>query len=160
MTLAENTEPKRSSSDLSSAAIEDARDAQRSEENSNLSMEGNPLLETDNKSISIKIESTAARLKKMDRDDEDQASLNNSRKDPEAIAQNNIVPPDGGMRAWMIMIGSFVINGVLFSIINSYSLIYLELQKRLLDAGDAAASSKAGEFFCDFGHSTGTSLGQ
>ncbi|XP_031828818.1 monocarboxylate transporter 10-like protein kar isoform X2 [Nomia melanderi] len=144
MTLAENTEPKRSSSDLSSAAIEeDARDAQRSEENSNLSTEGNPLLETDNKSISIKIESTAARLKKMDRDDEDQASLNNSRKDPEAIAQNNIAPPDGGMRAWMIMIGSFVINGVLFSVINSYSLIYLELQKRLLDAGDVAASSKA-----------------
>jgi len=58
---------------------------------------------------------------------------------------NTIVePPDGGLRAWMIMIGSFTINGVLFSIINSYSLIYQELQKRLIEAGETEVSSKAG----------------
>ncbi|XP_018314469.1 monocarboxylate transporter 10 isoform X1 [Mycetomoellerius zeteki] len=54
-----------------------------------------------------------------------------------------IEPPDGGLRAWMIMIGSFTINGVLFSIINSYSLIYQELQKRLIEAGETEVSSKA-----------------
>lgn len=54
-------------------------------------------------------------------------------------------PPDGGFRAWMIMIGSFTINGVLFSIINTYSLIYSELQKRLTEAGETEVSSKAGK---------------
>ncbi|XP_058798136.1 monocarboxylate transporter 10 isoform X2 [Phymastichus coffea] len=52
-------------------------------------------------------------------------------------------PPDGGLRAWSIMLGSFVINGVLFSIINSYSLIYTELQQRLKSAGEDEASTKA-----------------
>lgn len=56
-------------------------------------------------------------------------------------------PPDGGLRAWMIMIGSFMINGVLFSIINTYSLIYPELQKRLTEAGETEVSSKAGTTF-------------
>ncbi|XP_015597633.1 monocarboxylate transporter 10 isoform X2 [Cephus cinctus] len=52
-------------------------------------------------------------------------------------------PPDGGVRAWMIMVGSFVINGVLFSVINTYSLIYIELRQRLIDAGETEASFKA-----------------
>lgn len=54
-------------------------------------------------------------------------------------------PPDGGLRAWMIMVGSFAINGMLFSIINTYSLIYMELQRRLTEAGESEVSSKAGE---------------
>ncbi|XP_043281248.1 monocarboxylate transporter 10 isoform X2 [Venturia canescens] len=52
-------------------------------------------------------------------------------------------PPDGGIRAWMIMLGSFMINGILFSVINTYSLIYVELQKRLEESGETEASSKA-----------------
>lgn len=61
-------------------------------------------------------------------------------------------PPDGGFRAWMILIGSFTINGLLFSIINTYSLIYSELQKRLTEAGETEVSSKAGKIprFCKF----------
>ncbi|XP_018394624.1 PREDICTED: monocarboxylate transporter 10 isoform X3 [Cyphomyrmex costatus] len=58
-------------------------------------------------------------------------------------ANTTVEPPDGGLRAWMIMIGSFTINGVLFSIINTYSLIYQELQKRLIEAGETEVSSKA-----------------
>ncbi|XP_078046672.1 monocarboxylate transporter 10-like protein kar isoform X1 [Augochlora pura] len=142
MTLAENAERKRSSSDVSSGAIEDARDGQPSEENSNVSVEGNPLLEPDSRSVSVKIGSTGL-LKKTGMDDTEQTLTNNTRHDPEASRPNNVAPPDGGMRAWMIMIGSFIINGVLFSVINTYSLIYLELQKRLLESGETAASSKA-----------------
>lgn len=56
------------------------------------------------------------------------------------------LPPDGGFRAWMIMLGSFMINGILFSVINTYSLIYVELQKRLEETGETEASTKAGEF--------------
>ncbi|XP_012221889.1 monocarboxylate transporter 10 isoform X1 [Linepithema humile] len=59
------------------------------------------------------------------------------------LADTASEPPDGGLRAWMIMIGSFTINGVLFSIINTYSLIYSELQKRLTEAGETEVSSKA-----------------
>ncbi|CAK9814391.1 Monocarboxylate transporter 10 [Anthophora plagiata] len=148
MTITENTESKRNSTDVPSVMDdisdqrplnEDTQDAQRPEETSNLSTEGNPLLDGDRKN-SMKID---AKSKKTDKDEEDQPSMNTSRKDPEADGSNVVTPPDGGMRAWMIMIGSFVINGVLFSVINTYSLIYLELQKRLLESGETAASSKA-----------------
>lgn len=150
MTIAENVEPKSSSSDLSSAMdeidrrplTEDTQD-QRPEDNSTSSTEGNPLLENDAKSTLIKIDNAIGKPKRVDKDEDDRATLDNSRKDLEANDQNVVTPPDGGLRAWMIMIGSFIINGVLFSVINTYSLIYLELQKRLLESGETGASSKA-----------------
>lgn len=152
MTIAENVEPKSSSSDLSSAMdeidrrplTEDTQD-QRPEDNSTSSTEGNPLLENDAKSTLIKIDNAIGKPKRVDKDEDDRATLDNSRKDLEANDQNVVTPPDGGLRAWMIMIGSFIINGVLFSVINTYSLIYLELQKRLLESGETGASSKAGK---------------
>lgn len=52
-------------------------------------------------------------------------------------------PPDGGARAYLVMISAFLCNGILFGIINTYSVIYLSLQKQLKDSGDEAASSKA-----------------
>lgn len=58
-----------------------------------------------------------------------------------------MVPPDGGIRAWSIMIASFLCNGVIFGLINSYSVIYVELQKRLNASGASDSSSKAGKFF-------------
>ncbi|KAL0116713.1 hypothetical protein PUN28_009964 [Cardiocondyla obscurior] len=76
----------------------------------------------------------SAMCQKMDPDNEDHPS------EPANVTDG---PPDGGLRAWMIMIGSFTINGVLFSIINTYSLIYPELQKRLTEAGETEVSSKA-----------------
>jgi hypothetical protein len=56
------------------------------------------------------------------------------------------VPPDGGTRAWLVMIASFLCNGILFGVINTYSVIYVDLQKKLEDKGVAEASSKACEF--------------
>lgn len=82
-------------------------------------------------------------LSGMQRKSIDAAGLANNRK--EISEKECHVPPDGGARAWLIMIGSFVINGVLFSVINTYSLIYLELQNRLIENGETEASSKAGE---------------
>ncbi|XP_076167618.1 monocarboxylate transporter 10-like protein kar isoform X2 [Ptiloglossa arizonensis] len=139
MAIAENIESKRSCS----TGNEGTWDVQRAEDNSNLNTEVNPLLESDRRFTSVKIDASVARLKRSDKDEEDQASMNNFRKDTESEDQNVVLPPDGGLRAWMIMIGSFVINGVLFSVINTYSLIYLELQKRLLESGDTSASAKA-----------------
>lgn len=57
-----------------------------------------------------------------------------------------IEPPDGGTRAYLVMISAFLCNGILFGIINTYSVIYLSLQRQLLDSGDSAASSKACKF--------------
>ncbi|KAK1135635.1 hypothetical protein K0M31_000222 [Melipona bicolor] len=114
---------------------------QGSEETSNSSTEDNPLFSvTDRKNSSVKINMSITKSE-TDKEEDNPASMAPLRKDvddPDAI-----VPPDGGLRAWMIMIGSFVINGVLFSVINTYSLIYLELQKSLIESGETAASSKA-----------------
>lgn len=55
------------------------------------------------------------------------------------------LPPDGGFRAWFLILpGAFLCNGIIFGIINTYSVIYKSLQKQLTEAGDLEASSKAG----------------
>lgn len=64
---------------------------------------------------------------------------NVQKKSPEGY----IEPPDGGARAFLVMISAFLCNGILFGIINTYSVIYLSLQKSLNESGDAAASGKA-----------------
>lgn len=51
--------------------------------------------------------------------------------------------PDGGIRGYSVMICAFMCNGILFGIINTYSVIYLSLQKQLKESGDELASSKA-----------------
>ncbi|XP_076762667.1 monocarboxylate transporter 10-like protein kar isoform X2 [Xylocopa sonorina] len=151
MTTAENTESKRSATgapspmeqtvDQRPTDNDDSQDEQRPEDTSGSSTEGNPLLDSERKNSSVKID--VSKPNRTDKDDENRVSLNASRKDPEVDDRNGMVPPDGGARAWIIMISSFVINGILFSVINTYSLIYLELQKRLLESGDNAASLKA-----------------
>ncbi|CAG5093698.1 Similar to slc16a10: Monocarboxylate transporter 10 (Danio rerio) [Cotesia congregata] len=66
-----------------------------------------------------------------------------SREDKLLAMANNQNPPDGGVRAWMILLGSFIINGVLFSIINSYSLMQVQLTEKLKDLGETNAEAKA-----------------
>jgi MFS transporter, MCT family, solute carrier family 16 (monocarboxylic acid transporters), member 10 len=55
-------------------------------------------------------------------------------------------PRDGGLHGWLVVVASFCVNGLVFGLINSYSLIFAELQKQLKAEGDPDASSKAGEF--------------
>ncbi|CAH0586917.1 unnamed protein product [Chrysodeixis includens] len=52
-------------------------------------------------------------------------------------------PPDGGLMAWMIVLASFLVNGILFGVINSYSIIYTVFEKHLRDTGVANSESKA-----------------
>ncbi|KAH0546261.1 monocarboxylate transporter 10 [Cotesia glomerata] len=66
-----------------------------------------------------------------------------SRENKLLAMANNQNPPDGGVRAWMILLGSFIINGVLFSIINSYSLMQVQLTEKLKDLGETSAEAKA-----------------
>lgn len=62
-----------------------------------------------------------------------------------------VEPPDGGFRAYLVMISAFMCNGILFGIINTYSVIYISLQDSLEKSGDAAASGKACK--CSLGQS-------
>ncbi|XP_055853944.1 monocarboxylate transporter 10-like [Episyrphus balteatus] len=52
-------------------------------------------------------------------------------------------PPDGGTRAWLAMISAFFCLGLIFGLINSYSVIYSYLQRRFTSWEDPEASSKA-----------------
>lgn len=53
--------------------------------------------------------------------------------------------PDGGTRAWLVMIGAFFCNGILFGVINSYGVLYTEILEGLKQANISEASSKAGK---------------
>lgn len=54
-------------------------------------------------------------------------------------------PPDGGARAWMVLAASFLCNGLLFGIINTYGVIYVYLLMDLEKAKVPDAASKACE---------------
>ncbi|XP_029346887.1 solute carrier family 16, member 10 isoform X1 [Acyrthosiphon pisum] len=51
--------------------------------------------------------------------------------------------PEANIRSCIVVLASFMVNGLVFSFINSYSVTYVYLLKRLEDAGVSEASSKA-----------------
>lgn len=62
----------------------------------------------------------------------------------EGYEMNQTEPPDGGLRAWLVVLSAFLLNSILFGIINTYGIIYLTLQERMTISGDTDSSSKAG----------------
>ncbi|KAK9871374.1 hypothetical protein WA026_011630 [Henosepilachna vigintioctopunctata] len=52
-------------------------------------------------------------------------------------------PPDGGTKSWLVMIGSFFCNGILFGVINSYSVLYIKFCAILDEQNVTDASGKA-----------------
>ena len=71
----------------------------------------------------------------------------NADKEVNNVLKNEAVdvhePPDRGLRGYSVMLCAFMCNGILFGIINTYSVIYLSLQRQLKESGDELASSKA-----------------
>ncbi|XP_020295253.1 monocarboxylate transporter 10 isoform X2 [Pseudomyrmex gracilis] len=134
---------------------DDVQQRRQAEPDSSDSSEGNPLL--GESSASVTIDASIGKPWKMHKPEnavtvqmmDGTNSLcrkrpnDNENDGPCESTDANGGPPDGGFRAWMIMIGSFTINGLIFSIINTYSLIYPELQKRLTEVGETEVSSKA-----------------
>lgn len=57
----------------------------------------------------------------------------------------NFTPPDGGCRACIVMMASFLCNGIIFGIINTSGLIYEKISTKLEDEADENASFKACE---------------
>ncbi len=52
-------------------------------------------------------------------------------------------PPDGGFHAWLIVIASFLTNGIVFGIHNCYGIIYVRLKSELERTGVNDAALKA-----------------
>lgn len=61
----------------------------------------------------------------------------------ENIRQEGTGIPDGGFRAYSIVIGSFLTNGLVFGVINSYSIIYPVLEAKIRAQGITNAESSA-----------------
>ncbi|XP_059084168.1 monocarboxylate transporter 10-like isoform X2 [Tigriopus californicus] len=69
---------------------------------------------------------------------------------PEAVIANStkehyvtkgFTPPDGGFWAWLVLIASFLTNGIIFGTINSFGVIFVYLCEQYHD--DKAAATKA-----------------
>lgn len=58
-------------------------------------------------------------------------------------------PPDGGVRAFLVMFASFINTGVVFGVITGNSLIIAAIQSNLASNNVSDASSKAGELSVD-----------
>jgi len=56
------------------------------------------------------------------------------------------VPPDNGFEAWLIMFASFISTGLCLGTINSYGIIYMQLQNSFESVGFAQPSFKACKF--------------
>ncbi|XP_044761556.1 monocarboxylate transporter 10 isoform X2 [Coccinella septempunctata] len=56
---------------------------------------------------------------------------------------DEFTPPDGGARSWLVMLGSFFCNGILFGVINSYSILYKSFHDNLEKQNVTDATSKA-----------------
>ena len=54
-------------------------------------------------------------------------------------------PPDGGCWAWLVLIGCFLVNGIIFGIINTFGILFVQLKKDMEEAGVEDAASKCGK---------------
>ncbi|KRT80483.1 membrane transporter [Oryctes borbonicus] len=59
------------------------------------------------------------------------------------VLNTNHIAPDGGTRAWLVLLCSFLCNGVIWGVINSYSVLQNEFYENLHSKNDTQASSKA-----------------
>ncbi|CAH0553382.1 unnamed protein product [Brassicogethes aeneus] len=68
---------------------------------------------------------------------------NGTPKKEVATAEEAFTPPDGGTRAWLVMLASFFCNGILFGVINSYSVIYKEFHAIMVEQNITNAAGKS-----------------
>ena len=67
--------------------------------------------------------------------------------DPDPVVKTATQPPaDGGFRAWLVVLVSFLCNGVIFGIINCYGVLYVAFLEQMESAGVANAAFKCCEY--------------
>ena len=54
-------------------------------------------------------------------------------------------PPDGGFWAWLVLVGCFLVNGIIFGIINTFGILFVQLKKDMVAAGVEDAATKCGK---------------
>jgi len=72
-----------------------------------------------------------------------QTSLRVALGDSQKPLKTHIEPPDGGIKAWTVMVCSFLCNGIIFGILNSCSSIYVALKEMYNSEHDPDAATKA-----------------
>ena len=53
-------------------------------------------------------------------------------------------PPDGGFWAWLVLVSCFLVNGIIFGIINTFGILFVQLKIDLDEAGVEDAATKCG----------------
>jgi len=51
-------------------------------------------------------------------------------------------PPDGGFWAWLVLVSCFLVNGIIFGIINTFGILFVQLKIDLDEAGVEDAATK------------------
>jgi len=58
------------------------------------------------------------------------------------VEPTRVEPPDGGAWAWLVMSACFLVNGIIFGIINTFGILFVELKKEMVANGVEDASAK------------------
>ena len=53
--------------------------------------------------------------------------------------------PDGGCWAWLVLLGCFLVNGIIFGIINTFGILFVQLKEDMERTGVEDAASKCGK---------------
>ena len=59
-------------------------------------------------------------------------------------------PPDGGFWAWLVLVSCFLVNGIIFGIINTFGILFVQLKIDLDEAGVEDAATKCGNVMTSF----------
>ena len=79
---------------------------------------------------------------KTSRDAESGVSVRGTATTAKASAEYPDVP-DGGIHAWIIVVASFLTNGIIFGIHNCYGILYIWLKEELERSGVSDAATKS-----------------
>ena len=80
------------------------------------------------------IESKAAAL--------EQPLIGERDREDEERRRTEVVPPDGGAWAWLVMVACFLVNGIIFGIINTFGILFVRLKQVMEESGVEDASAK------------------
>ena len=82
----------------------------------------------------------------MENDDSSSTSVSdkNSDKLSRTSEGDDNQPPDGGLWAWLVLLSCFLVNGIIFGIINTFGILFVQLKKDMDKAGVEDAATKCG----------------
>lgn len=61
-------------------------------------------------------------------------------------ADNFELAPDGGIRAWLVCLASFWANGAIFSVLNTFSVLYVKILEDFKEEDDGNLAFRASRY--------------